>query len=246
MPTKTTAKANYGVIPEWQLAAGVSARITTVSEPGNLAVHVGDDPATVIRHRRMLQRQLALPASPKWLTQVHGTNVVDDQCYQAGNPADAIWSQSSAAVCAVLTADCLPILLASDDGSVIAAIHAGWRGLVAGIVEQTLARMPVATTSLSAYIGPAISRAYFQVGDDVFSAFASRGLADKSSFTPDEEGKWLADLPLLAERVLRSEGVTAVTQSGLCTYSDPRFCSYRKNPKTGRIASLIWKTDSST
>lgn len=241
MPTKTSANSDFGITPTWPLANGVQARVTTVTAPGNLAVHVGDDPAAVIRHRRILQRRLALPVTPKWLTQVHGTQVVNYQSCQAGVTADAIWAQSTPSVCSVLTADCLPILLASHDGEVIAAVHAGWRGLVAGVVEQTLAALPKPPSQLSAYIGPSISRAHFQVGDDVYKAFAEQDLVDDATFTRDQQGKWLADLPLLAERILQSAGVMQVIQSGLCTFSDPRFSSYRQNPKAGRIASLIWK-----
>ncbi len=241
MPAKTNANNDFGITPEWPLARGVQARVTTVTEPGNLAAHVGDDPAAVIRHRRILQQRLALPVAPKWLTQVHGTQVVNYQSCQAGATADAIWAQDRPAICAVLTADCLPILLASHDGEVIAAVHAGWRGLVAGVVEQTLIAIPKMPAQLSAYIGPAISRAHFQVGDDVYDAFAQRKLVDAATFARDQQGKWLADLPLLAERILQTAGVRQITQSGLCTFSDPRFSSYREDPNAGRIASLIWK-----
>lgn len=237
---------SWGIVPDWKLPNGVQARVTTVNEPGNLAVHVGDEPATVIRHRRVLQRELDLPTSPKWLTQVHGTEVVAFEHSPARVVADAIWAQSSPSVCAVLTADCLPILLASDDGNVIAAVHAGWRGLVAGIVEQTLAALPQRAAAFSAYVGPAISRPCFEVGEEVYAAFSARGWADSSSFVAQRNDKWHADLPLLAQRALQECGVTRVIESGLCTYSDARFSSHRRNPNSGRIASLIWKSNSNT
>lgn len=242
MATKTTAKSTFGVVPDWQLPDGVQACVTTVTEPGNLAVHVGDDPARVIRHRRLLQRQLNLPVAPKWLAQYHSAEVVNFENCAGGVAADAIWAQSRPAVCAVLTADCLPILLSSTDGQVIAAIHAGWRGLAAGIVQHTLATLPQAPAKFRAYIGPAISRDYFQVGADVYAAFAEQNLADSDTFYRQSADKWLADLPLLAERVLARSGVATICQSDLCTYSDARLSSYRENSKAGRIASLIWKS----
>lgn len=231
----------WGIVPDWKLPHGVYARVTTVNEPGNLAVHVGDDPATVVRNRRQLQRQLALPTTPKWLTQVHGTEAVCFEQSSSGVVADAIWSQTTPSVCAVLTADCLPILVVSDDGEVIAAIHAGWRGLVAGIVERTIQSLPSPANKLNAYIGPAISRSCFEVGNEVHAAFAARGWADSSTFFPNTNDKWHADLPLLAQRALIDCGVVRITQSGLCSYRDPRFSSHRRNPDSGRIASLIWK-----
>lgn len=242
MATKTVANASFGLVPEWQLPEGVQARVTTVFEPGNLAVHVGDDPARVLRHRRLLQRQLSLPVAPRWLAQYHSAEVVNYESCAAGVAADAIWAESRPAVCAVLTADCLPLLLSSTDGQVIAAIHAGWRGLAAGIVQRTLATLPQAPAKFTAYIGPAISRDYFQVGADVYAAFAEQDLADSDTFYRQSADKWLADLPLLAERVLARSGVAAICQSGLCTFSDARFSSYRENAKAGRIASLIWKS----
>lgn len=243
MAAKNATKlTHFGIVPDWSLPSGINACVTTVAEPGNLAVHVGDDPARVIRHRRRLQRELALPAQPKWLAQYHSERVVRFETCQMGAAADAIWATRVPSVSAVLTADCLPLLLASDNGEVIAAIHAGWRGLVAGIVENTMAALPCPPVQLRAFIGPAISRDYFQVGADVYEAFAQRGLADVATFQPQVEQKWLADLPLLAERVLAACGVTNITQSGLCTYSDPRFFSHRQSSTAGRIATLIWKS----
>lgn len=232
---------SYAYEPQWQLPPGVRACVTTVTAPGNVASHVGDDPATVLRHRRELQRALELPQQPKWLAQYHSTAVVKAETVAMGAPADAIWTLQPRGICAVLTADCLPILLASNDGEVIAAMHAGWRGLAHGIVAATVAQLPVPAQHLSAYIGPAISQPHFEVGDEVRTAFVSQGLVDTMSFAPHKPGKWLGNLALLAERTLRQSGVTNVTQSGLCTYSDDRFYSYRRQPQCGRIASLIWK-----
>lgn len=233
--------ADFGIQPRWQLPSGIQARVTTVAEPGNLAVHVGDDPAQVLLHRRQLQRHLGLVRPPKWLAQFHSTEVVAEEHSETGARADAIWASRAHSSCAVLTADCLPILLCSEDGSTIAAIHAGWRGLAAGIVGKTLKQLPQAREQFRAYIGPAISQPHFEVGDEVREAFAALSVVDSSTFQSHRPGKWLANLPLLAERLLAAERVANVTQSHFCTYSDERFFSYRRDPTCGRIATLIWK-----
>ncbi|PHR63285.1 peptidoglycan editing factor PgeF [Pseudidiomarina marina] len=226
---------------DWNLPEGVFAAVTTVSQPGNLAVHVGDDPAAVIRNRRQLQNQFDLPVSPRWLRQVHSTRVVDfDDAYPTAE-ADAIYANQSQTVCAVLTADCLPILLCSDDGSEIAAVHAGWRGLAGGIIDNALMRFDCPAHQLSAYIGPAISMPVFEVGDEVRAAFLSTGAVDSETFRSHIAGKWHANLPLLAQRILEQHGCQAVKQSGHCTYTDSRWYSYRRDSSCGRIASVIWK-----
>ncbi len=238
--TKRSLSGDY-LIPDWPLPAGVFAAVTTVTSPGNLAAHVNAEPAAVVRHRRQLVRDLGLPCAPRWLQQYHGTEAVDFAEIRAGAPADAVFSRQSASVCAVLTADCLPVLLASCDGSEIAAVHAGWRGLAAGVIENTLQQLTTAPADMRAWIGPAISPAHFEVGGDVFDVFAARGLADSQNFLPQPHGKWLADLPDLARKVLNRAGVPDVTLSRLCSYSDPRWYSYRRTPTAGRFASMIWK-----
>lgn len=229
------------VIPNWQLPRGIFAAVTTVSSPGNVAAHVADDPATVVRHRRQLSRDLGLPGKVKWLAQYHSQVVTHYNRAVTGQAADAIIANQVGSICAVLTADCLPILLVAQDGGEIAAIHAGWRGLAHGIIEQTLARMTTNPRQLSAYIGPAISQDYFQVGAEVRAAFDRDKLLDEQTFRPHIPGKWHADLPELANRILSQQGVAAVTLSGLCTFSDERFSSYRRDSNCGRIATLIWK-----
>lgn len=236
----TDPVANY-VLPNWSLPPGVNACVSTLTSPGNLAVHVGDDPSAVIRHRRQLNRELQLPGPIKWLKQYHGTRLVDYHCARLGEAADAIIAAQPNSVCAVLTADCLPILLAADDGSQIAAVHAGWRGLAQGIVEQTIGKFQCSPGQLTAYIGPAISADYFEVGSDVRAAFNREQLVDEQTFRPHINGKWHADLPQLAQRIMFAAGVREVTLSGLCTFSDQRFSSYRQRPDCGRIATLIWK-----
>ncbi len=232
---------DYGWCPKWQLPQGVQARITTVSEPGNLATHVNDNPILVASHRTQLAQELALPQPPKWLAQYHSTKVIEAQQAKLDEPADAIWSAQPQTVCAVLTADCLPILLCSDCGDVVAAIHAGWRGLAQGIVAETLTQLPLPANQFRAFIGPAIGPKHFEVGGDVYHAFEGLGVVDSQSFKPHIKGKWLTDLPLLAERVLQKLGIQNVTQSAICTFSDERFFSYRQDPTCGRFASLIWK-----
>lgn len=226
---------------DWELPSGVAATVTTVDAPGNVAAHVGADPAEVIRHRRALTEQLSLPCPPRWLKQVHGTQVVSFDQTAVPQVADAIYTANASAVCAVLTADCLPILLCSDDGHEIAAVHAGWRGLVNGVVDAALRQFQCQPSNIRAYIGPAISQPAFEVGIDVYQAFSQLGLVDSETFHPHIEHKWLANLPLMAQRLLQRAGCQSVTQSHLCTYTDTRFYSYRRDPTCGRIATLIWK-----
>ncbi len=226
--------------PQWTLPDHIFAAVTTVQEPGNVAAHVGADPAEVIRHRRRLAQQLQLPTAPRFLHQQHTTKVVHFNEASAAI-ADAVYGNEAGQVCAILTADCLPILMCSDDGQEFAAVHAGWRGLANGVVENTLTHFQAKPAAIKVWIGPAISVAAFEVGEDVKNVFAAANLVDLQTFRPHISNKWLANLPLLAERVLKRQGVQHITQSQYCTFSDPRFYSYRREPKCGRIASLIWK-----
>lgn len=227
--------------PQWNLPQGVSAAITTASAPGNLATHVGDAPSIVLRHRQQLCRDLQLPSAPRWLQQVHSNTCISFAENYPSQSADAIYSDADNAVCAVLTADCLPILLCSSDGREIAAVHAGWRGLVNGVLASTLARFRVKPSAIQAYIGPAIARDAFEVGLDVYQQFLPTGWVDDATFRPHITDKWHADLPLLATRALAHLGIQEVVQSRFDTFSDSRFYSYRRQPKCGRIATLIWK-----
>ncbi|MGM0526473.1 MAG: peptidoglycan editing factor PgeF [Pseudomonadota bacterium] len=232
------------LVPEWSLPSNVGAAVT-LRAFGNVATHVGDDPALVIRRRRQLARQLELPVVPQFLQQQHTNQVSIWPNIQT--PSDAIVADSVVS-CAVLTADCLPVLISSYNGDCIAAAHAGWRGLERGILTNTIRQMPVATNQLTAWIGPAICRRCFQVGDEVRQAFAKsfpQG-AIEAAFTADGD-RWLADLPLLAEFQLRALGVAAVNQSHLCSYcQDQDFFSYRKHQDTGRFASIIWRKNQSS
>ena len=208
----------------------------------NLGTHVGDAPEAVARNRALLRAQL--PAEPAWLTQVHGTRVLDAATVRHAPEADASISDRPGVVCAIMTADCLPVLLADTAGRVVGAAHAGWRGLAAGVLEQTVDAMRAAgATQVVAWLGPAIGPDAFEVGEDVRRAFTHLGAQADAAFRPVDAvgGKYLADLPMLARRALARVGVTAVSGGSLCTYSDAsRFYSFRRDRITGRMASLIW------
>lgn len=235
--------------PDWPAPANVHA-VTTTRQGGcsvapfdtmNPADHVGDSIAAVRQNRSLLRTQLALPAEPVWLQQVHGVAVVDAGRARGVPAADAAWTYRAGVVCAVLTADCLPVLLCDCAGQCVAAAHAGWRGLQAGVIEQTVAAMPVAAGELLAWLGPAIGPQAFEVGDEVRDAFIADDPAAASAFVAQADGHWLADLYQLARQRLARIGVTAVYGGGLCSYSDAtRFYSYRRDGRTGRMASLIW------
>src|SRR5581483_3674946 len=217
-------------------------------ESFNLAAHVGDDPHAVAENRNRLAR--GLPAPPRWLQQVHGINVADAddaQAWRAGAvTADAAVARSRAAVCAVLVADCLPVLLCDRNGSRVAVAHAGWRGLSAGILEATVAQMSAPADQLLAYLGPAIGPSAFEVGADVHGAFTAGDAHAESCFVPAArsstgEPKWFADLFGLARRRLRVLGISAVFGETQCTYTDAaRYFSYRRDGRSGRQAALIW------
>jgi YfiH family protein len=205
----------------------------------NLGDHVGDDPVFVAANRRAL-RQL-LPAEPVWLKQVHGTATVDAGFLPKILEADAAFSREPNGVCAVMTADCLPVLFCDRAGTVVAAAHAGWRGLLAGVLEETILKMAVSPNNLLVWLGPAIGPNCFEVGDEVRSAFVEISPEAAQAFRPHGVGKWLADIYLLARQRLLACGVEAVSGGDLCTVSDPaRFFSYRRDGVTGRMASLIW------
>ena len=213
----------------------------------NLAAHVEDDLQAVITNRALLRQ--SLPAEPVWLNQVHGTKLVQANTVIGVSDADASFTCQPNTVCAVLTADCLPVLFCARDGSMVAAAHAGWRGLLAGVLEATLAAMHIPPRDVMAWLGAAIGPTAFEVGEEVRTAFiqlhpeAIHAFAPVSSAVPltVSAPKWLADLYALARIRLASCGITAVYGGDLCTYTDAtRFYSYRRDGKTGRMASLIW------
>ncbi len=238
------------IIPHWPAPATVRAASTTRSggisrapwDSFNLAAHVDDDALAVIENRKRLRRLLNLPGDPLWLSQVHGTRTVNAAAAVESLPAaDASFSLVTGQVCAVLTADCLPVLFCDRAGTRVAAAHAGWRGLAAGMLEATVDALEIAPDCLLAWLGPAIGANAFEVGEDVRDAFVSRHALSARAFVPRQQGCWLADLYALARIRLQAAGVTAVYGGGMCTFSDQRrFYSYRRDGQTGRMASLIW------
>lgn len=184
---------------------------------------------------------MGLPTEPLWLDQVHGTRVVRADSAETRPRADGSCAYQPGWVCAVLTADCLPVLLASKDGTSVAALHAGWRGLAAGILEEGVACMDSSPDQLVAWLGPAIGPQAFEVGDDVRQAFFESGSAADGSFRPNDRGRWLVDLYALARGCLAAAGVAEIYGGDRCTYSEAEtFFSYRRDGTCGRMASLIW------
>jgi YfiH family protein len=238
--------------PDWPAPARVRSLCTTRAGGAsrgpfaslNLADHVGDDPARVARNRALLSDRLALPDEPLWLRQVHGCEVALGGVDALGCQADAAVAVGPGVVCAVLTADCLPLLLCDPAGTRVAAVHAGWRGLVAGVIETAVASMQTAPGDLLAWLGPAIGPDAFEVGDEVRAAFLAWDPAAGAAFRASSGGRWLADIYLLARRRLDAVGVGQVSGGGLCTVTDARrFYSYRRDGATGRMATLIWMTE---
>lgn len=244
------------LLARWPAPAGIHALQTTRAggvspapyDTLNLGGNTGDEPAHVAENRRRLREQLGLPSEPLWLRQVHGVTVQEAVNIAAEPPcADAACTTQAGVVCAVLTADCLPVLFCSDDGQWLAAAHAGWRGLAAGVLEATLARASRPPARLLAWLGAAIGPAHFEVGPEVRAAFVQVHEEDAMAFAPGHDGRWQADLYQLARLRLARAGVSRVYGGGLCTYADAqRFYSFRRAchrqaPETGRMATLIWR-----
>ena len=236
------------IIPDWPVSAAVKALTTTrlggVSSgryrSNNLATHVGDDIACVERNRNRLARSSQLPSEPVWLNQVHGTKILSLPNVSV-EAADASYTAYKGIVCAVLTADCLPVLLTNRQGTEIAAIHAGWRGLLNGILEKSVARFQALPENMIAWLGPAISSQYFEVGDEVRTMFMEKDTQAQLAFHAAAADKWMADLYLLAKQRLANCGVAGVYGGDFCTFADEqRFYSYRRDNVCGRMATLIW------
>jgi YfiH family protein len=239
------------IVPEWPAPPHVHALITTraggVSAPPydtfNVGFSTGDDPAAVVENRKHLRT--LLPEEPRWLKQVHGAHVLAAERVEGRPEADGVFARRERMVCVIQIADCLPILLADRDGTVVAAAHAGWRGLAAGVIDNTVAAMEdagVKPRDILAYIGPGIGPAAFEVGEDVRAAYVDADAGAAKAFARHRAEKWLADLPTLARRALARRGVDAVFGGNLCTWSDPRrFFSYRRDRDTGRMAAVIWR-----
>ncbi|OVZ92699.1 hypothetical protein CBW58_09705 [Yersinia frederiksenii] len=240
---------NKLILPDWPAPANVKACSTTrhggISEfpydSLNLGTHVGDIAATVITNRQRLVEQGQLPQMPVWLEQVHGTRVLHlDGSAISDVQADAVYSRVAGQVCAVMTADCLPVLFCSLAGDEVAAAHAGWRGLCAGVLEQTMAQFNAAPSSIIAWLGPAIGPQQFEVGEEVKQAFIDIDTQAAAAFIPAGT-QYLADIYLLARQRLQAAGIHAIYGGDHCTVSEKQqFFSYRRDGITGRMASLVW------
>lgn len=208
------------IIPDWPASPNIAA--------GTTIIGTRDD---------------ELPDGIQWLNQVHGTRVVaiaDVRAAAESLDADAVTGNRAGDICAVRTADCVPVLLCARDGSEVAAAHAGWRGLVAGVLENTVAALETAPSGLLAWLGPAISQRNFEVGEEVREAFLKRDAGAAACFASNPRGRWQADLYALAARRLAGCGVTAVFGARWCTFADPRrFHSYRRDPECGRMVSFV-------
>ncbi len=235
------------IVPDWPAPPGVRALITTRAGGAsrgayaglNLGLRSGDAAGDVARNRASLRQWL--PAEPLWLRQVHGTTVVEADTAKGNPEADAALARAPGRVCAALTADCLPLLLCDEAGTIVAAVHAGWRGLCSGVIEQTLRAMECPPQALMAYLGPAIGPLAYEVGAELRQAFVASDAESAAAFAPGRPGKFYADLYALARRRLARSGVVRIYGGGYCTYTErERFYSYRRDGATGRMASLIW------
>jgi YfiH family protein len=241
--------------PEWPAPSGVRVVSTLRGEAGgggaskapyacfNLGRNVGDDPLAVAENRRILVREAGLPAEPAWLAQVHGVTVADLDEAGPDVAADAAITRRPGCVCAILTADCLPVVFATDTGATVAAAHAGWRGLAAGVIGATVRAMAAQPERLIAWLGPAIGPSHFEVGGEVRQAFLSADPGAGDAFV-DAGGKFMADLAMLARRQLKDLGVNRIYGGDECTYARAdRYFSHRRDGVTGRQATLVWREE---
>ncbi len=242
------ALPEHCIVPDWPAPANVKALQTTrhggVSaapyDTLNLGMHVGDNPQAVARNRQLLEP--LVPSEPVWLEQVHGTVVANADAASCRVQADACIARHRGAVCVVMTADCLPILLCDEAGTVVAAVHAGWKGLAAGVIEATVNAMEVAPHRLIAWLGPAIGQEAFEVGAEVRAVFiAHQARAAEAFVAHGGQGKYHADLYLLARQRLEALGIRKVSGGNYCTYRQKdKFFSYRRDGVTGRMGTFIW------
>jgi polyphenol oxidase len=238
------------LFPDWTAPANVLAAFTLRTggvsaapyDSLNLGARIGDAPQSVAENRRRVHEALQLPAEPFWLEQVHGVVVVDVPAASASPPvADASVAHGPRRVCAIRVADCMPVLFAARDGSVVGAAHAGWRGLAGGVLEATISGLGVPASQLVAWMGPAIGPQNFEVGDDVRAAFLATEPGASFAFVPNPRGRWQCDLYALARMKLEACGVAQISGGGWCTFADrARFFSYRRDGQCGRMAALIW------
>jgi YfiH family protein len=239
------------IVPDWPAPETVRA-FTTTRQGGfsagayaelNLGDHVADDPAVVARNRQRLIQLAALPTEPCWLRQVHGVQGVKAGSAAEGAEADWSWSDTSKTICTVMTADCLPLLMCTIDGTLIAAVHAGWRGMCAGVIEQAVAGLMqrgADPQTLLVWLGPAIGAAAYEVDAVVYDAFVQHEPACGRAFSSSVPGRWQFSLYAAAREILSKVGVTQIFGGDFCTWTDAHFYSYRRQPGCGRQASLIW------
>lgn len=236
------------IIPDWPAPENVKSAVTLrtggVSEGPyrslNMALHVGDDGERVRQNRQIVSALLKLPSEPIWLEQVHGNSVTRAEHGLIKTQADASFTEETGTVCAVMTADCLPLLICAEDGSQVAAIHAGWRGLLAGVIGNTVATFE--DRDILVWLGPAIGPECFEVGSEVRDAFLLKSESSSAAFRARKNGKWLANIYRLARNQLTELGIARVYGGNFCTVTEAdRFFSYRREPVTGRMATLIWR-----
>ena len=248
----TLARSTAWLLPEWP-DAPVNVRALSTRRDGgvsvdeyasfNLAQHVGDDPAAVAANRAILRRTAALPSEPLWLEQVHGIDVVEHTGTAVAPPrADAAGALEPGRVCVVMTADCLPVVFVDRAGTRVGVAHAGWRGLVGGVLEATISALHCLPSQLVAWLGPAIAPGAFEVGAEVRDAFVTKDPANGTAFVPNANGRFQADLYVLARNTLAQAGVRSVSGGGHCTSAEPeQFFSFRRDSgRTGRMATLAW------
>ena len=237
-----------GYAADWPAPAGVRSWQTTraggLSDGSysslNLGLHVGDDAKAVAANRKRLRTDLNLPGEPVWLEQVHGARILRPDQGETG-PADGAVTTRESAVLAVMTADCLPVLLTTKSGGIVGIAHAGWRGLADGVLGAAVEALACEPSEILAWLGPAISEPAFEVGDEVRETFVAAGPAHARHFRRNARGRWQADLPALARRALAAAGVRAVYGNPACTYGDAeRYFSHRREAPCGRMASLVW------
>lgn len=239
--------------PQWPVPSSIQAYSTLrfnddLNNHFNLALHVNDNSENVKNNRTYLKQWLKLPSEPVWLQQTHSTIVLPALPENENKEADASYSQQANQVCVVLTADCLPILLCQRQGKEVAAIHAGWKGLAKGIIQQTCLTLSSPGSELLAWLGPAIGQKQYEVGEEVRQQFIELDANAEKAFTRAKENTWLANLYTLARLQLEQQGISAIYGGDYCTYSDPqKFFSYRREGvKTGRMATLIWISNNFT
>ena len=244
--------SNNWIVPDWPAPKNIIAISTTRNggyslspyEQLNLGLHVGDDVDLVLKNRQLITDSAQLPEAPRWLEQTHSTDVLTSQNWQTDSVADAMVSQYSHHVCTIMTADCLPILLCDQQGTMVAAIHAGWRGLQAGIIEKTIAHFSCPPSEIMAWFGPAIGPSQFEVGEDVYQQFVGCDPQASSAFQSTDEQHYLANIYHLAKQRLNSNGISAIYGGQFCAVSaSQQFFSYRREGVTGRMATMIWLAD---